>query len=194
MAGLKGLFDRLFGRSAPEQPVSALPAPPTDADLQAAVTGVREQIAGKVPPTVSARVARITDTVSATIPRLGELGPGSERAHSVVATATSYLPEALGAYLRLPRSFADRRPIDNGRTALMVLIDQLDLLALKMDEIFDAVCRADADALVAHEQFLREKFGAGSSLQIAPTIAASPAPPMPPTTPPADPGPGGGAA
>ena len=86
----------------------------------------------------------------------------------MVATATSYLPEALGAYLRLPRSFADRRPIDGGRTALMVLIDQLDLLALKMDEIFDAVCRADADALVAHGEFLREKFGAGSALRIAP--------------------------
>lgn len=187
-----GFLDRLLGRRAPEPPVSALPAPPTDADLQAAVTDVREQIAGKVPPTVAARVARITETVSATIPRLGELGPGSAQAHSVVATATSYLPEALGAYLRLPRSFADRRPIDNGRTALMVLTDQLDLLALKMDEIFDAVCRADADALVAHEQFLREKFGSGSSLRIAPSIGQ--APPMPPATPPADPGPGGGAA
>lgn len=189
-----GFLDRLFGRRPPEQPVSSLPAPPTDADLQAAVVGIHEQIAGKVPPTVAARVTRITETVSATIPRLGELGPGSAQAHSVVATATSYLPEALGAYLRLPRSFADRRPIDNGRTALMVLTDQLDLLALKMDEIFDAVCRADADALVAHEQFLREKFGAGSSLQIAPTIAPAAAPPMPPATPPADPGPGGGAA
>ncbi len=119
-----GFLDRLFGRLPPEQPVSSLPAPPTDADLQAAVVGIHEQIAGKVPPTVAARVTRITETVSATIPRLGELGPGSAQAHSVVATATSYLPEALGAYLRLPRSFADRRPIDNGRTALMVLTDQ----------------------------------------------------------------------
>jgi hypothetical protein len=88
----------------------------------------------------------------------------------VVATATSYLPEALGAYLRLPRQFADHRPVDAGRTSLMVLCDQLDLLALKMDEIFDAVCRADADALVAHGQFLAEKFGAGSALKIAPEL------------------------
>jgi hypothetical protein len=167
VAGVKGLFDRLFGRRPPE-PVSTLPAPPTDADLQAAVTGIQQQIGGKVPPAVSARVGRICETVSQTIPRLGELGPGSAQAHSVVSTATSYLPEALGAYLRLPRSFADRRPIDGGRTALMVLIDQLDLLALKMDEIFDAVCRADADALVAHGEFIREELGAGSSLRIAP--------------------------
>jgi hypothetical protein len=169
MAGVKGLIDRLFGRR-PAAPVSTVPAAPTDADLQAAVEAIQQQIDGKVPPTVSARVARICGTVSATIPRLSQLGPGSDRAHSVVATATSYLPEALGAYLRLPRQFADRRPIEGGRTALMVLIDQLDLLALKMDEIFDAVCRSDADALIAHGEFLRQKFGAGSGLAIAPDL------------------------
>ena len=45
----------------------------------------------------------------------------------------------------------------------MLLIDQLDLLAATMDEVFDAVCRADADALVAHGRFLTEKFGSAST-------------------------------
>jgi hypothetical protein len=76
-----------------------------------------------------------------------------------MATVTSYLPEALGAYLRLPRSFADRRPVDKGKTSLMVLVDQLDLLAATMDDIFEAACRSDAEALVAHGRFLAEKFG-----------------------------------
>jgi hypothetical protein len=31
-----------------------------------------------------------------------------------------------------------------------------------MDKVFDAVCRADAAALVAHGRFLAEKFGHGS--------------------------------
>jgi hypothetical protein len=170
MAGVKGLLDRLLGRRPPPPPVSTLPAPPTDADLLDAVARIQEQITGKVPPTVSARVARICATVRDTIPRLNQLGPGSAQAHSVVATATSYLPEALGGYLRLPRQFADHRAVDGGRTSLMVLCDQLDLLALKMDQIFDAVCRADADALVAHGQFLAEKFGSGGSLTIAPDL------------------------
>ena len=80
----------------------------------------------------------------------------------MVQTATSYLPEAVGAYLRLPRSFADKRPVSDGKTSLMVLCDQLDLLANKMDEVLDAVCRADADALIAHGRFLQEKFGHSS--------------------------------
>ena len=43
---------------------------------------------------------------------------GSPEAYSVMATATDYLPEAVGAYLRLPRHWADTRPIENGKTSL----------------------------------------------------------------------------
>ena len=80
-----------------------------------------------------------------------------------MATATDYLPEAVGGYLRLPRDFADNRPVDRGKSSLMVLIDQLDLLASTMDKVFDAVCRDDAAALVAHGRFLQEKFGTAST-------------------------------
>ncbi|NHA01818.1 hypothetical protein G5V59_24920 [Nocardioides sp. W3-2-3] len=50
----------------------------------------------------------------------------ARRAYSVVATATDYLPEALQSYLRLPRDWADTRPIDGPKTALMVLIEALE--------------------------------------------------------------------
>ncbi len=76
-----------------------------------------------------------------------------------MATATDYLPEAIGGYLRLPRQWADSRPVDRGKTSLMMLIDQLDLLGATMDKVFDAVNRADAAALIAHGRFLEEKFG-----------------------------------
>jgi hypothetical protein len=158
-------FDRalaaLTGRRRQETTV-VLPHVPTGPELLAAVDAIGPQIHGKVPGMVQARVDRITATVRDTLPRLDQLGAGSRDAHSVMATVTSYLPEALGAYLRLPRSFADRRPVDGGKTSLMVLIDQLDLLSSTMDKIFEAVCRSDADALVAHGKFLAEKFGHGS--------------------------------
>ncbi len=93
------------------------------------------------------------------MPRLRNLGLGSPQAYSVMATATDYLPEAIGGYLRLPRDWADSRPIEGGKTSLMLLIDQLDLLSATMDRIFDAVVRVDADALIAHGRFLQDKFG-----------------------------------
>jgi len=146
------------------KPKPVVLATPTDpnTDLQTGMDQLLVEIADKVPPIVIARVERIAATIRETLPRLDNLGPGSQQAHSVVQTAASYLPEALSAYMRLPRSFADRRPVSGGKTSLMVLCDQLDLLGNKMDEIFDAVCRLDADALIAHGRFLADKFGSGA--------------------------------
>jgi len=165
MASFGDAWARLTGRSKDGGggAASGLPRVPTSQDILDAVARVESLVAGgKVPAPVAFRVARVTKVVRETVPRLDTLGAGSEQAHAVVSTATSYLPEALGGYLRLPREWADRRPIEGGKTALMLLIDQLDLLAATMDDISDAVYRADAAALIAHGAFLQEKFGAAS--------------------------------
>lgn len=174
-------FSRLGGRSEEPAPEPEPQRPPTGDALREALAETERLVAdGGVPSPVTARVLRVTGTVRDTIPRLDALGAGSDRAYAVMATATDYLPEAVGGYLRLPRRFADTRPIDGPKTALMVLVDQLDLLGATMDAVFDAVCRDDANALVAHGRFLAEKFGArsrGGDLE----VAGMPVPPMPPT-------------
>lgn len=157
---------RLGGRGEDEPATQEhdYPRPPTAADLRAALDRTESLVdGGVVPSPVVARVRRVVGTVRDTIPRLEVIGTGSDRGYSVMATATDYLPEAVGGYLRLPRRFADTRPVDEGKTSLMVLVDQLDLLGATMDQVFDAVCRDDANALVAHGRFLAEKFGHASS-------------------------------
>jgi hypothetical protein len=52
--------------------------------------------------------------------------------------------------------------VDGGRSSLLVLIDQLDILGRTMDQVLDAVNASDAVALVAHGRFLAEKFGPAS--------------------------------
>ena len=153
-------FWSLFRRKPP--PPVAAPARTEEDDVLASLDRLQAQVAGKVPAAVGARIDRVASVVRQTVPRLDNLGAGSLQAHDVLRTATSYLPEAVAAYLRLPRDFADHRAVDGGKTSLMVLCDQLDLLASKMDQVFDAVCRADADALIAHGRFLADKFGSGS--------------------------------
>lgn len=157
-------------------------AVPTSEDLLYAVDRIEQQARdGHVPAMVQSRLGRVARVVRDTVPRLDTLGQGSPQAYSVMATATNYLPDAIGGYLRLPRQWADSRPVDRGKTPLMILVDQLDLLAATMDKVFDAVCRADAQALVVHGRFLEEKFGAASQagdLEVGP--AAPPAPPMAP--------------
>ncbi|MBU1803416.1 hypothetical protein [Nocardioides sp.] len=137
-----------------------MPAPPTEQDILAALNRVNAMLTeGNAPPIVTSRVVRIARAINDTLPRLRNLGLGSMEGYSVVATATTYLPEAVGGYLRLPREWADTRPIDGYKTSLMVLIEQLELLASTMDKILDAANRADAQALLAHGMFLEAKFG-----------------------------------
>jgi phage FluMu protein gp41 len=160
---LGDFFARIIGRGEREPEPVVIPRAPTNQDLLDALVRVEQLVAGgAVPAVVASRVGRVVQTVRDTIPRLGNLG-GSAQAYSVMATATDYLPEAIGGYLRLPRQWADSRPVDRGKTSLMILIDQLDLLGSTMDKVFDAVNRADAAALVAHGRFLAEKFGTGST-------------------------------
>ena len=81
-----------------------MPAPPTEQDILAALNRVNAMLTeGNAPPIVTSRVVRIARAINDTLPRLRNLGLGSMEGYSVVATATTYLPEAVGGYLRLPR-------------------------------------------------------------------------------------------
>ena len=148
-----------------------MPAAPTEQDVLAALNRVNAMLReGNAPPVVISRAVRIARDIHETLPRIRNLGLGSMEAYSVVATATSYLPEAVAGYLRLPRDWADTRPIDGYKTSLMVLVDQLELLGSTMDKVLDAANRADAQALLLHGKFLEAKFGqpSGPDLTLGP--------------------------
>lgn len=168
--GFSDLLDRMLGRASaqPEERL-VLPPPPTAEDVYAALSQTEHLLGSSaLPSVVVARAQRVVDTVRDTVPRLKRIS-GSDLGYTVIATATDYLPEAIGAYQRLPRRYADTRPVDGAKTSLMVLVDQLDLLGLTMDRVFDAVYRDDARELVAQGRFIAEKFGSsgtGGSLRI----------------------------
>ncbi len=149
-----------FGLDRPEAPEPVRSGPPTTEQLLGALDAIETQAReGKVPGVVLSRLLRVTRIVRQTLPRLDNLGLGSSQGFSVMATATDYLPVAIGNYLRLPRDWADTRPISAGKSSVMLLVDQLDLLGTTMDKVYDAVCRADAEAIIVHGAFLEQKFG-----------------------------------
>ncbi|MFT4215698.1 MAG: hypothetical protein QM619_00700 [Micropruina sp.] len=178
-----GFWDWLTGRD-PAPPVVAVPEvdpAPTQDDILASLDGVEQLISsGALPSVVRSRAARVTKLVRQTLPRLDSLGLGSYDSYSVIATATDYLPEAIGGYLRLPRDWADSRPVENGKTPLLLLIDQLDLLGATMEKIYDAANSTDAAALITHGRFLRERFGhpPAADLNVPAPPSANPADPF----------------
>lgn len=155
-----GIFGWLRGEQKPADPETLASPAPTSQDIEAAlVKAERMAIEGHAPTPVLARVLRIITVVRAIVPRLGNLGLDSQDAYTVVATATDYLPESVAGYLALPRDWADTRPVANGKSSLLLLVDQLDLLSLTISRMYDATNRMDAAALVAQGAFLDSKFG-----------------------------------
>jgi len=155
-----GLFD--WFRVDQEPPVPATAAAPTEEEISTALDMMDDKVASSaLSSAVVSRVSRITTRLRETLPRMTNTGLTSLEQYSLIATATSYLPQTVGSYVRLPRDWADTRPVDAGRSSLLVLIDQLDLLGETVDKIYDAVLAKDAEALVIHGRFLAEKFAPG---------------------------------
>jgi hypothetical protein len=130
-------------------------------DVTRSLSEIESRTANRVPADVSEQIHNIATAIRETLPRAGSLGTGSPAQFVLVQCATDYLPSALQAYLDLPRNYAENHIVSDGKTPHGLLNDQLRVLQKQIDEISDAVNRADTDKLVANGRFLAEKFGKG---------------------------------
>jgi hypothetical protein len=140
-------------------------------DVRKALATEVAAVSGKVPPDVMAKVLSIQQTVLGILPHLPELAPGSRDLFVIRQTATDYLPTALESYLNLPRAYATLHPVQDGKTAKQVLLDELTLLDNKLSDVADAVYKKDSDRLLANARFLEERFGR-SELTLPPPKAS----------------------
>jgi hypothetical protein len=131
------------------------------ADVTRSLAQIQRKTMGRVPSQISAKVSSISSMITDTLPRADALGAGSPGQYVLVQAATDYLPSTLQAYLDLPRTYADKHVVQEGKTPLQLLSDQLDVLGNQISEIATAVNRADTDKLIANGRFLAEKFGHG---------------------------------
>jgi hypothetical protein len=127
--------------------------------IRSALTGVESLARRGAPVEVADRVAAISLVIQEITDRQTTLAGSSPQLFAVLRTATDYLPTAIEAYLRLPQGYARSRPLADGRTALEVLLGQLNLLEKEMVDVADAVTQNDINRLLAHERFLTERFG-----------------------------------
>jgi hypothetical protein len=128
-------------------------------EVRNALDGQVRAATGKVPTEAMARILRIRQIILGILPRTGSLPAGSPERFVLERTATYYLPTSLESYLSLPRTYATQQPVQNGKTAREILIDQLTLLETQMTEVAEAVNRNDASRLLIHGRFLEDRFG-----------------------------------
>lgn len=84
---------------------------------------------------------------------------GSEAEYLARAIREEYVPTAVGAYLKLPRTRADSVPIEGDKTGRDLLREQLDLLLDAVQGILDSTLQAGGRELLTHQRFLEDRFG-----------------------------------
>ena len=139
-------------------------------DVRAALDAQVRAVTGQVPAEVMAKILSIRQTISGILPASGSLPPASPVWFVIERTATDYLPRSLENYLSLPRLYATRQPVRNGKTPKDLLLEQLTLLDDKMKEIAQDMHQHDADRLLANGRFLEDRFGR-SGLSLRPPIS-----------------------
>lgn len=127
-------------------------------DVQDALENLVGKIRGKVPTDVFAQVERIKAAICTLLPKIGAVNSADHARYTVRQTALEYLPDALQHYLNLPLAFANFHPLKDGKTAKMILLEQLDLLAKTMEQIVEDVHHRDTEQLLIHGRFLEERF------------------------------------
>jgi hypothetical protein len=129
------------------------------ADVPGGLQALPLRLEGRVPPDVVTQVERIAGLLADTLPRVAG---AFEQEQTVVRTATDYLPGTLRAYAALPPQWAASHRLADGRTALEVLGEQLDVLEHAVTRMHDAAVGADARALMANGAFLADRFATSS--------------------------------
>ena len=137
-------------------------------DITDGLTRLLGSIRNRVADDVYNEVGSICRSIVETLPQNGTgIDPADPNVNLIRQTALNYLPQALDAYLAIPRMYAEGRPVQDGKTAHDILMDQLKLMDSKMKEMANAIAQNDTERLLANARFVQERF-ASSSLQLTP--------------------------
>jgi hypothetical protein len=129
-------------------------------DAVDAVNRLAAESQKRLPPDIAELVGQIASAVADVLPRLAARNVADAVFIDVRATATTYLPDTLNAYLTVPAAYRNTVAIRDGKTARQIVVEQLTVLAAKMQEIAKNAVVDDAQALLANGKFLQERFAA----------------------------------
>jgi len=167
LGAVVGLYAVGYLATPPERGVSLTLFDTQDTrDMTQGLQKLLASIQGRVSDDVYRKVGSIAHSIVVTLPQNGGgIDPADPNVNLIRQTAISYLPEALNAYLAIPRIYAERRPVDGAKTAHDVLMDQLNVMDTRLHETADAIAKNDTDRLMSNVRFLQERF-ADSALQL----------------------------
>jgi hypothetical protein len=134
-----------------------------------------DSVGKAIPPDALVELRFIEATLKELLPRLREMlerGTLTDKdAFTVEETVRRYLPDTLGAYLRLPKLYARLQNVAERQTASQLLTSQLKMLNCSLSELANHAFAGEAEKLVMNGKFLEAKFypvDLGGTRQIEP--------------------------
>jgi hypothetical protein len=128
-----------------------------DADIKNALDQMINKAKRRLPPEAVAHCERIKTLVVDMLPRI-RTAQGTQDAFAIKQAALDYLPHTLENYLALPPAYANIHPIKDGKTAKVILLEQLTLLEQSVQEASSNVLQGDAQKILVNSRFLEDKF------------------------------------
>ena len=119
-----------------------------------------------LPPEAVQHLQRICQSIQEVLPRLHEQSIVDDNVFTIRQTLSQYLPETLHSYLALPAAFRVSHALQNGKTAKVLLVEQLSLLDEQIQQVVVNIAKGDAQALLANGRFLEQKFKERSFLVV----------------------------
>jgi hypothetical protein len=151
-------------------------APAKDADkIEVGLDQMLATIRRRVSPDIYQVVLSIRDAIVFTLDHAADMQTDPD-IYAVRQTAMTYLPDALSKYMSLPRAYAERQIVDNGKTSHDILLEQLRVMEAKVHEVADALIDRQSQRLVTHGRFIADRFGDSSLESDAEAKLAVPGP------------------
>jgi hypothetical protein len=130
------------------------PAAPFKQKLDA----LQARAAGRLDAEALAKIEAIKASLLAALGRLLQTADETDpNLYNVRQIALAYLPETVDTYLSLPPALAESE-LSQGKTAQAALHEQLDLLDGALNRLVNSLYQEDAQGLLVHGHFLRDKF------------------------------------
>jgi hypothetical protein len=121
-----------------------------------------DSVAKGLPEEALNELRDIEATLTELLPRLQQMQDrgaiSAKESFTVLETVRRYLPDTLGAYLRLPKLYARMQTLADRQTASQLLTSQLKMLNESLKEIARNAFAGEAEKLVTNGKFLQSKF------------------------------------
>ncbi|OQY43634.1 MAG: hypothetical protein B6242_14315 [Anaerolineaceae bacterium 4572_78] len=142
-----------------QQPVKKpTPDEQTEDKIRQTLISFFDTIDNEVPMDVRAKLVNIRNSILDVLPRIEDINSSDSHIHAIRQTVLMYLPETLDNYLTLSRDYVMNSPLQGGKTAHQLLLEQLDLLDQEMKNIAKSIDEADSQKLLIQGRFLEERF------------------------------------